>query len=634
MLTAMRDGTHSKLIKYVLFGFLILAMLGMVLMDVGGFFRSGGVGSTVVAKAGKDKIGMMEFDNIVRRTLSRQGISPRDAYQFGLTDQILKTQVASSMLARAAYDMGFYVGDAEVAKQINAMIEPLLKQQPGASRKDMLQRFLQAQGIGEQEFISTLRRGIMQSLLQSTVQTAAFAPSPQEAAALYTYNNESREIEGVILSDSSVKDVEKAPDDILLALYDAAKGLRYSIPETRTFTIATMGEAAVRDSIAISDEDLKKEYDANIASYTSPERRAVQQAVMKDEESARKVLEAVQGGKSLKEASGKDFQGEETYERNGLAEDIAAAVFEAAPGAAIGPFKSPLGWSVMVAAKTLPSEVKPFEKVKGDIRKDLLQMRLADQMFNTANAIDDRLAGGEALEDIAKDMNLKLEKIGPVRQDGSTPDKHDAMKDFAKDSAYILKSAFEINEGESAPVMELKDGRYATVRVDAITPASFRPFEDVKEELRKQWETDQKAAANRTRAQKLQQDLAAGTKTLSAAAGEFGLSVQTLSVKRSGEPPKGLSAETIPALFSAIEGETVMAPVPGGVLIARIKTVTLPDPAKAPEKEMKEISDTLAKNAKEELMGVYMQALERKSAVKINRHLLDSMYGPESGNPG
>lgn len=634
MLTAMRDGTHSKVIKYVLFTFLMLAMLGMVLMDVGGFFRSGGVGSTVVAKSGQDKIGMTEFDNIVRRTLSRQGLSAQDAYRFGLIDQILKSQIASSMLSRAAYDMGFYVGDAEVAKQINTMIDPLLKQQPGATRKDILRSFLRAQGIGEHEFISTLRRGIMQSLLQSTIQTAAFVPSPQEVAALYTYNNESRAVEGIVLTDSSVKEVENAPDDILLALYDAAKGLRYSIPETRTLTVATMGEAAVRDAIAISDEDLRKEYDANIASYTSPERRAVQQAVMKDEESARKILEAVQGGKTLKEASGKDYQGEQTYERSGLAEDIAAAVFDAEMNSAVGPFKSPLGWSVMVVAKALPSEVKPFEKVKDDIRKGLLQTRLADEMFNTANAIDDRLAGGEALEDIAKDMNLKLEKIGPVRQDGSTPDKHDAMKAFEKDRDYILKSAFEINEGESAPVMELKDGRYATVRVDAITPASFRPFEEVKEELRKQWDTDQKAAANRTRAQKLQQEIAAGTKTLSAAAGEFGLSVQTISVKRSGEPPKGLSAQTIPPLFEAIEGEAVMAPVPGGILIGRIKTVSLPDPAKAPEKDMKEIADTLAKNAKDEMIGVYMQALEKKSAVKINRNLLDRMYGPESGNPG
>lgn len=87
-------------------------------------------------------------------------------------------------------------------------------------------------------------------------------------------------------------------------------------------------------------------------------------------------------------------------------------------------------------------------------------------------------------------------------------------------------------------------------------------------------------------------------------------------------------------LFAASEGEAVAAPVPGGFLVGRVKSVTLPDTARVSDKDLKEIEESVQRNARDEMTQVYMQYLEDKYGVKINRHLLDQMYGPESGNPG
>ena len=93
MLTAMRDGAHSKIIKFFLFGLLIMATGGMVFMDVGGFFRNG-VGVNTIAKAGDESISSQEFDRAVQRVVSKQGMTAKQAYQFGLVEQILQQEIS------------------------------------------------------------------------------------------------------------------------------------------------------------------------------------------------------------------------------------------------------------------------------------------------------------------------------------------------------------------------------------------------------------------------------------------------------------------------------------------------------------------------------------------------------------
>lgn len=639
MLTAMRDGAHSKIIKFVLFSLLMMGAFGMILMDVGGFFR-GGVGSTTVAKAGREKINYMVFDQHVQRILQQQGLNPRDAYQYGFIDQILQAEIADRILTQAALDMGIMAGDEVIAKQINSIIVPAAKQQ-GVEPKQVFQNVLQSQNMTEQMFVSTMRRSLMNSILRSTVMTAANATSRQEAAALYSYQNETRDVEALIVPNSSVKDVQEAQEDVLKAFYEAAKGSQYAIPETRSFVIAILDESHMKGKVDIPEEELKKEYDRSISAYTAPERRVIQQAVLSTQDEADKVIAAAKEGKSLKEAvkavSGKDtaYTGEQTYEKTGLIKDIADAAFSAQQGMVLGPIKTPMGYHALFVSKITPSQVEPFDKVKDSIRKDLVSSKLSEELYSTANSIDDRLAAGESVEDIAKDMGLKVQTIGPVRNDGSTPDKHDAMKDLEKDRAFILKSVFEMNEGETAPVMELSGGRYAAVRVDKVTPLSFKPYEEVKDEIAKNWLNEQRAAMNRNRMLEAQQAIESGAKTLEQVATEFGGKIQTFkNLKRMGDAPEALGPEAVNSLFDGVKGEAVMAPVKDGIVIGIVRDIKMPDPAKVADKDIKEMMENIKRSEQEEFMQVYMQHIEKKIGVKVNRNLLDMLYGPESGNPG
>src|SRR5690606_5881250 len=130
------------------------------------------------------------------------------------------------------------------------------------------------------------------------------------------------------------------------------------------------------------------------------------------------------------------------------------------------------------------------------------QARLADQMFTLSTQIDDGIAAGTPLEDLAADIGLKLEKLGPVRADGSTAESTDGIKNFETDREQILKTAFELSAEETSSVLEMKDGSFAVVRADAITEKSYQPFDEVKADLAKIWMQDQREVLNKQRAEK------------------------------------------------------------------------------------------------------------------------------------
>lgn len=636
MLNAMRDGVKSKVIKFFLFSLLVLATGGMVFTDVGGFFR-GGVGVNTVIKVGQDSISGPAFDRAVQRITSAQGMSSKQAYQMGLVDQIVHQEINNSLLKQAAIKNGIFVGDDQVALQINQMLAPALKGQAGVSRKDVLRRILQTQGMSEHELVSTIRQSMMSTILQSTIQTGASIIPRQEAVNLYRVQNETRTVEGFYLANASIKDLEDVNEDVLKALYEASKGTKYSIPETRSMTIATLSESNVKSSITIPDDDLKAEYERSIASFTSPEQRVIQQAVLSKEDDAVKVADAVKAGKSLKDAvkavtgAVTAYNGEQTYTKSGLPKDFADVSFSASPDMPTTPVKTALGFHVLVVKKIIAPEKTPFEKVKADIQRDLIATKLSHKMQEVANTIDDRLASGEDLQKIIDDMNLKSETIGPVDNNGATTDKRDAFKAYAKDRAYIVKTAFEMNEGESAPVMQLSDGRYAALRVDSIKERSFIPYESARTEIKEGWINDQRASLNHERAIKIQQAIAGGSKDISAAAKEVGSSVQVIKdLKNNASAEKTITPDGLAAIFDAIKGETVMAPTSNGYLIATVKSINSPDPDKIKDADLKPLMDHLKRSQNEEFLLAYIQYLKDEMGAKVNRNLLDMMYGQEA----
>jgi peptidyl-prolyl cis-trans isomerase D len=362
----------------------------------------------------------------------------------------------------------------------------------------------------------------------------------------------------------------------------------------------------------------------------------MEQAIFKDQAQAQAAADQVKKGTALKTAAHnvKDasYLGQESFQKAGLDPAIAEPAFAAAKKDVVGPIQTALGWHVLVVKDILTPSAKPFAEVKEKLRQDLLNTRLSDELYKMSGKIDDQAANGTPLEEIAKDMGLIIKKYGPVRADGSTPDSHDGFKDYPKDRETLLKTAFEQEEGETAPIQELKDGSYAAIRVDHITPKSYKPFADVKQDIRKTWIADQQDVLNKEKAQEALTALDTGKKTLDQIAADNHLQAQTQTLKRGDNPAPPFTPTAKGKFFEIAKSVNAAASTRGGYMIGTLTAIRLPDTDKLPAAALKDINGKAVQGLQNEFLLSYAEYLRKKYGVTINSAVLEKMYGGDKDN--
>lgn len=628
MLKALRDGAKTGFLKYILLGFLVLAAGGLVLTDVGGFFR-GGVSTNLVAEGKGIEISTVQFDQTVRRVLARQGMAPQEAYKLGLINQILNSEIQTRILTREARDLGVHIGDDTVMAQISKIAEPLA--QDGVSKADALKRVLRSQGVSEGEFIQAIRQEMGNTLFRGALISGAETISKNQARDLYQYQNEIRDMRGITLLNKDAKAPAKPSEENLQKYYEANKS-DFLISEKRDITIATLKKEMVADKVEISDEDLKEAYEKNLQTYEQPEKRKLSQAILDLQTDAQQIVKKLEAGKGLKTAvkqvtgNTSPYMGENDFEESGLLEEISKPVFEAKEGDIIGPVQTALGWHVLVLKEIKKPKTDNFEDVKDSLRDDMLQERLFEDMIETANLLDDRLASGEELEAVVKDLGLTTETFKNFNQAGLDSKGKDLFVEYQGDRAPILESAFDYEQGEASPVMELADGRFITVRVDNIVEKSYKPFEEVKAKLETRWMAEQKRLVNKQRTEDAMAALKTG-KSLAEVAKEIGGTIKKFdNLKRAQTPPAPLTLPALRQVFEAKENIAMKLNVQDGYIIGEVTDVDLPDVAKDNEEVNKLLAETKT-ILPQEMMTQYINNLSEKYKVKINERVLKQVYG-------
>lgn len=127
----------------------------------------------------------------------------------------------------------------------------------------------------------------------------------------------------------------------------------------------------------LSDEALRKFYQANAESFQVGERVRVSHILYKDRAKAEETARMAKSGtpfEELMKSSAKE--GGVTadlglIERGKFDKGFEDAAFSAAPGTVAGPVKSSYGYHVIRVGEKKPAGLQPFEEVKGQIASDL-----------------------------------------------------------------------------------------------------------------------------------------------------------------------------------------------------------------------------------------------------------------------
>ncbi len=527
-------------------GWLLLAMLVGGLSGFGVTNFGGGVSS--VGAVGGAQISVNDYARAVRQeaaAFSQQigtqiGIS--EAMAFGLDKQALANLVTRAALDNEAQRIGISIGDDSVAAEV--MKQQSFQGISGKFDRETYRMALQQNGWTERDYETAVRGDVARSLLQGAVSGGFTAPQAM-VDAMYRYIAERRGFSMIQLTEADLATpLAEATDEQLKAHYDAHID-RFTKPESKRIAYALLLPDMIAADQPVDEAVLKKMYDDRLAEFVQPERRLVERLVYPDA-AARDAAEA-----ALK-AGSQTF--EQLVEARGLTLDAidlgdvsetdlgaaGAAIFAAANGDVVSG-DSNLGPALFRVNGVLEGQNTTFDEAKeelaGELKMDAARRAIADKV----EQIDDLLAGGETLEDLAKEMGMEFSTLDHVPgQQGTEP----------VEGYQAFRTAAEaVKQGDFPEAIVLEDGGVVALEFKETVPAAPIPFDEVQDKVAEDWRKEALAKALSAQAVAFKAAAEGGT-----ALGGLGIVDVTPEIARDGFV-EGAPKTLIPDVFTMAEGD-------------------------------------------------------------------------------
>ncbi len=628
MISSLRKRTGSFIVM-LLMGLLIASF---AIWGIGDVFRAGGADS--LAMVGGSKITpaafVREYQNELNRWQQQMGESftPAQAKAMGMPRDVLQRMVNREVFDAAGRDLGLAVSDAQVRDFIRT--NPAFRNSVGQFDRGLYANVLRYVGMSEAQFEAAARADLTREQLLNALGLAAHLPDSL-AERLYAYHGESRVIDVAAIRASAMQDIAP-PDETALMAYYKEHQEQFTAPEYRAISYLFLTAADFEGQVALSEQDIRAYYDDHAAEYATAETRTLEQMVFSDEKTAAAAADAIRGGADFvavaKEKAGLNADelalGERSEQQiaDELGKDVARAVFATPVGQVAGPVASSFGWHV-VKVVALTSEVRrPLEDMRAEIEAKARRDKAIDLLYDATNKIEDELASGATLEEVAKNLGLTVAAIPAVDNNGLSPD-GSVVADLPK-AANFLRDAFAAEVGAEPVLHEAANDAYYLLRVDTVTPPAVRPLDKVKAAVEAVWLATARDARAKETAETVKAALAAG-KPLAAAV-PAGAVVQTgITASRLPAPDaQALTPEIRNAAFATTVGKsaTVRAADGDGYVVVHVLSAAAGEPA-ANAREFEEFKRGMAAQYGNDVLQAYRLHLSRAFEVAFNQKLFD-----------
>lgn len=614
MLTSIRSSLSHWIVKG-LFAVLIVAFAVWGIED---FVRGGGAERSVATVAG-ETVSLAEATEAYQREISqlRRGFGgqfePTEEVRRAIAEGTVARLVALRAISAEAAQRGVTVTDEALRATILAA--PGFQGPDGRFSRLLFESFLRNNGLTERRFLDLLRGDLMRQQLVGSVRAGAAAPQTL-ARAVHAFHAEQR-IADLVELPFMAAPAPPEPTEAQLARFHENNADLFSAPEFRQFDLVLLTAEDVAREIRLSDRELREAYAERRAEFATPERRRIAQALLPDREAARAIAEAWRAGADLAavvaqaQAAGGGATELGLIDRAGLPlPELADPAFAASAGAVTDPVRSPFGWHVLYVAEVEPASEPSFEAVKDELARIVALERAADQIYARANRIEDSIAEGIALTEVARRHELRLIQ-GTMDAEGR--DAAGNPIELGPDAGEIITAVFEARIGETSRLTETRSGVFYAVRVASVTPPALRPLAEVEREVRAAWQRAERRRAMEEQAAALVAGTRAG-RPLDEAARAAGWTPRRTEPftrdARGGAFPPQLAA----ALFALRRGEATMIEVGGGFVVAAVAEIVpgAAEPA-ALERRRSEIAEVLAGD----LEAQFVQALRDRADVRI-----------------
>ena len=559
---------------------LVWVMLAMLIVGLGGFsITNFGGGVTTIGRVGDRDITTQDYALALRAEINAlsaqvgQQLTGAQALQLGVDRKARENLVSATALDNEAARLGISVGDARVAEEITGI--KAFQGTAGTFDRETYRFTLGRNNLTEAAFEADMRDDLARTLLTSAVAGGFTAPAPL-TDTLFAYVGERRGFTLLRLAEADLPAPVPAPTPEEISKHYNDNIAAFTQPEARRLTYVTLLPADLAATTEIDEKTIRDLYNDRIDQFVQPERRLVERLVYPDQAAADAAKASLDAGTT--------FDGLVTDRGLTLADvdigDVAkadlgaagTAVFALAEPGVVGPFASDLGPAIFRMNGILAAQEIPFDEARPDLVAELSSDAARRAILDRREAIDDALAGGATLEDLATEQAMTLGTIDLLPDSDAAIAGYPAFRD----------AAAAVQPGDFPELIDLDDGGLVALRLDEILPPAPIPLAEATPKVTEAWHAAALARALSDRAVAIKAGVEGGTSLRS-----FGILDTTPRIARDGFV-EGAPPALMTAVFEMQVGQVRVIEGPGFTGLLRLDLV-LPadaaDPDRAPLRE-------------------------------------------------
>src|SRR5215469_11642569 len=623
---------RKRVVQFIL----ALITLPFAFFGVNYYFRSASGGQEVATVAGHE-ISQQEFAVSLREQQERMRQMVGRNFDPAVFDDpemryaVLEQLINERLLQDQARSDRLRVSDAQLAQFIGEI--PAF-QVDGKFSHTRYEQLLESQNRSPLQFEQDVRSQLTLAPLQEPIAGANIVARSNVERYLGLLDQQREVATASIEIDPFLKQV-KIDDAAVKAFYDANTSA-FQVPEEVKLEYVTLSPDTLGAQITIDPAEVRKQYDQNLNRYGKPEERQASHiliAVKPDASDAEKAAAKKRADALAAQARKNPAQFAELAKQNSQDPGSAAqggdlgffardgsmvkpfedAVFSMKQGEIVGPIQTDFGWHIIKLTSIRPGKLQSFDEVKGQIEQDLKRQQATRKFAESADQLQNLVyEQADSLQPVAKALNLAVQTTPLITRA--------QVQALAQNNAKFVQAVFSpesLQAKRNTEAIEIGTNVLMAARVVEYKPASPRPFDEVKDEIRRQLE---RKAASEMAHQAGMEKLA-----LLEQGKDTGLTFAKPVVLTRNRPQAGFPPQVLTMIFQAdankLPAYAGAANDRGGYSIYRVLRVI---PAPAPDAaKLNAFSNRIGDQIGRELMSAYAASLKARAEVKINQANLE-----------
>jgi peptidyl-prolyl cis-trans isomerase D len=577
--------------------------------------------SDVVATVGDQSVTLADIQLQLNQIRQNNQIPPQLESLYA--NQILKSLLLEKEIEYEAKRLGITVTDKERADRIKQYLPAAFNGDTFLGMDTYTALVQQNAHMSVQQFEEVVRTSLIAEKFRKLL-TDGISVSPAELDQEFRYENEKIKLDYALAKPDELA-ARSTPDEAETKAYFEKNKSSFQIPDKRVVRYGLLDLTQLRQSVTVTDDDLKRAYQDNLQQYQVQNRVHAEHIlflttgktdaeVAEIRKTAENVLAQAKKGANFEDLASKYSEDPGSKTKKGdlgwlvpgqTVPEFEKAAFSLNKDEISDLIRTQYGFHIIKVLDKENAHTKPFDEVKDQIRVPLLLQKVDQEAARIAEKMsaEIRQSNKVTLDDLAQRYHLTVADTHPVAANEAVLELGNSQA--VKDEIVRLRSS-EL----SLPLRT--DRGYVVLSLKQVLPAHPATLDEVREKIT----SDLKQLKGNELARSKVEDLAKrvkGGEKFDSAARALGLEPKLSDLfSRSGSVPGVGSGKSLAAAFNLAAG-ALAAPQQIGVnwVLYEVRERVEPNPADF-DKQKKTITDTLLQTKRNLAFDAFRTSLEER----------------------